>query len=116
VDAVDYAEAFAKEGHLQLADELYGLALDRLHATGGVLPPLVKSYARFLVTHHRFDEAESLLLREGQGLTEGLPEILVSLYRGWNKLDRLDAELVKFHLPGGVREETRYEARRLSAK
>jgi len=113
VDAVDYAEAFAKEGHPQLGGELYGLALDRLHATGGVLPPLVKSYARFLVAHRRFEEAENLLMREGQGLTDGLPEILVALYRGWNKLDRLDAELVKFHLPGGVREETRYQARRL---
>jgi hypothetical protein len=111
IEVVDYAEAFARQGHPELAEELYGLALENLHDTAGTLPPLVKSYARFLIMHHHFEQAETLLMKDGQGLTDGLPELLVELYQGWNKLDRLEAELVKFHLPDGVREETRFQAR-----
>ncbi len=111
LDAVDYAEALAREGRDQLAEEFYGLALESLHTSGGVLPPLVKSYARFLIKHRRFEQAETLLMQDGQDLTDGMPEIFAGLYRDWNKLDRIDAELVKFHLPDGVREETRFLAR-----
>ncbi|MCE9518851.1 MAG: hypothetical protein K8R87_04715, partial [Verrucomicrobia bacterium] len=107
-ESVEYAEAFAACGRRALAQEVYALALERLHATAQTLPDLVKSYAKFLIAQRRFEEAETMLLREHQGLTLGLPEILVELYRGWNRLDRLELELNKFHLPSGVTEEVKY--------
>ena len=105
---MEFAEAFAACGRRGLAEELYGLALERLHATAQTLPELVKSRAKFLVAQRRFEEAETLLLREHQGMTRGLPEILVDLYRAWNRLDRIGVELAKFHLPGGVAEEVKF--------
>jgi thioredoxin-like negative regulator of GroEL len=107
-ETVEYAEAFAACGRSGLAAELYGLALDRLRATAQIHPDLVKSYAKFLVGQRRFEEAETFLLQAHQGVTQGLPGILVDLYRGWNKLDRIGTELAKFHLPGGVAEEVKF--------
>ncbi len=107
-ESVDYAEAFAASGRRALAEEIYGLALERLRATAQTLPALVQSHAKFLMAQRRYEEAETLLLREHQGQTRGLPEILVELYRGWNRLDRIEAELAKFHLPGGVTEEVKF--------
>ncbi len=107
-ESVEYAEAFAACGRQGLAEELYGLALGRLHATARMFPELVKSYAAHLIKLHRLEEAETMLLREHQGVTRGLAEILVDLYRGWNRLDRIGVELAKFRLPGGVAEEVKY--------
>lgn len=115
-ESVEYAEAFAACGRKDLADELYGLALRRLHATAQTLPALVKSYASFLVAQKRFEQAETMLLREHQGITQGLAEILVDLYRGWNRLEHIDRELAKFYLPGGVLEEARFLAARTAKR
>ncbi len=101
-DTQAFAEVFAKTGSTGLADEFYGLAIDRLRSKGESLPKLVQSYAQFLIGQHRYEEAESVLLIEHQGMTEGLPALLLELYRGWNKLDRLPQELAKFHLPDGI--------------
>lgn len=107
-ETVEYAEAFAACGRRTLAEELYGLALERLRATAQTHPGLVKSHAKFLIGQRRYEEAETLLLREHQGITQGLAEILADLYRGWNKLDRIGVELAKFHLPGGVAAEVQF--------
>lgn len=105
-DTVIYAEALSQSNRNDLAGELYALALEQVRATAGTHPTLVENYARFLIRLHRYEEAESLLLQEHVGMTEGLPELLVSLYREWNKADRLLTELAKFHLPDGVLAET----------
>lgn len=107
-ESMEYAEAFAAVGRHGLAEELYELALKRLNATAQTHPALVRSYVKFLIAQRRFEEAESVLLRGHQGMTLGLPKILVELYRDWNRLDRLEAELAKFHLPGGVAEEVKF--------
>ena len=115
-EIVEYAEALAASGQAELADELYSLGMKRLRATAGILPPLVKSYATFLLKRRQFERAEVLLIRENAGITEGLPELLVELYREWNRLGQLPLELVKFHLPNGVREEAMFLARQLEKK
>jgi hypothetical protein len=115
-ETAEFAEAFAACGRRALAEELYGLALERLHATAQAHPGLVKSHARFLIAQHRFEEAETLLLHEHQGITQDLPEILVDLYSGWNRLDRIAVELAKFHLPGGVAAEAQFLVARKSKK
>ena len=107
-ESVEFAEAFADTGQVHLARELYDLALERVRATGATHLPLVRSYAVFLISQRLFEQAEVLLMREGEGLTEGYAALLVDLYRGWNKLDRLPQELAKFQLPDGVHHEAVY--------
>jgi hypothetical protein len=109
-ECVEFAEAFAGTDQVHLARELYDLALERVRATGATHLPLVRSQAAFLINQRLFEQAEGLLMREGEGLTEGYPALLVDLYRGWNKLDRLPQELAKFHLPDGVQSEAVYLA------
>jgi hypothetical protein len=113
-DVQAFAEAFARRDRPELASELYALACERLRATANSLPKLVESYARFLITQHRYEEAETLLVNEHQGMTEGLPQLLLDLYRSWNKLDRLPAELAKFHLPDGLISEVLFLHKSLS--
>lgn len=115
-EIVEYAEALAESGHGELADELYSLGMERLRETAGTLPTLVKSYAKFLISRKQLELAEVLLVRENAGITEGLPELLVELYREWNRLGQLPAELVKFHLPNGIREESLFLSRQLDMK
>lgn len=105
-ETVVFAEALSQSNRNDLAEELYALALEQVRATAGTHPSLVENYARFLIRLHRYEEAETLLLKEHVGMTEGLPALLVQLYRGWNKADRLAVELAKFHLPDGVLAET----------
>ncbi|CAN5713224.1 hypothetical protein BH11VER1_BH11VER1_26420 [soil metagenome] len=109
-DTVIFAEALSQSNRNDLAGELYALAVEQVRASAGTHPSLTDNYARFLIRLHRYEEAESLLLQEHVGMTEGLPKLLVDLYRGWNKTDRLTAELSKFHLPDGVLAETLFLA------
>ena len=101
-DSQDFAETLAKAGYPGLAEELYQMCLERLRAVALNQPGLAESYSQFLIQQHRYEDAENLLMREHQGMTEGLPELILELYRGWNKLDRLPQELAKFHLPDGI--------------
>lgn len=111
-DVVALAEAFAAAGRTELADELYSRRLDHLRATNASFPQLVESYAKHLIRLHRFEQAETLLMKENTGITAGLPALLVDLYRGWGKLDRLPQELTKFELPIGVEAEAKFLASR----
>ena len=115
-DCVEFAEAFAAVKHEGFAEETYALALRRLVGTSQQMPTLIKSYGRFLVERRRFEEAETMLLRHHAGVTEGLAELLVDLYRGWNRLNDLERELGKFHLPGAVRAQALYLAARPAGK
>ncbi len=110
-DTVIFAEAFSQSNRNDLAEELYSLALTQVRATAVTHPTLVQNYVRFLIRLHRFEEAETLLVHEHIGLSEELPKLLTELYRGWNKLDRLETELEKFHLPDGVLIETLFLAK-----
>ena len=56
------------------------------------------------------------MLRENNGITEELPELLVDLYKGWNRLGQFPAELVKFHLPDGIYAEALFIARQQEKK
>jgi tetratricopeptide (TPR) repeat protein len=111
-EVVGLAEAFAKAGRIDLAHELYAKRLDHLHATNGAFPQFIESYARFLIGQRRFEQAETLLLKENDGMTAGLPELLVHLYRGWGRLERMGQELTKFQLPIGVEAEAKFLASR----
>jgi hypothetical protein len=63
-----------------------------------------------LISERRFEQAETLLLKENSGLTTGLAKMLVDLYQGWGRMGQIDHELEKFHLPVGVLSEARYMA------
>jgi len=115
-ECVAQAEAFTKAGRKELAEELYGLALRRVRDTGASYPALVESYARFLIGEHRYEEAETILVQDCDGMAETLPTLLVDLYGAWKKLDRLEPELVKFHLPDGVWHETLFLASQAKPK
>ena len=99
---VEFAHALITAGRVDLADELYSLALERMHATAAYHPRLIEAAARFLISQRRFEQAETLLLRDGEGMTGELADMLVLLYRGWGRLERINDELAKFDLPDGV--------------
>ena len=64
-----------------------------------------------MIQQGRFEQAESLMMKEDDALTVDTARILVDLYRAWNKLDRLPQELAKFHLPDGMESETVFLAK-----
>jgi hypothetical protein len=64
-----------------------------------------------LIGQKQFEQAEALALRHYHGFIPQTPALLVKLYREWQKLDRLEAELPKFYLPEGVRNEALFLAR-----
>ncbi len=49
-------------------------------------------------------------MAENGGMTTGLSQLLVDLYRGWGRLDRISQELTKFQLPIGVEAEAKFLA------
>jgi hypothetical protein len=110
-DVVDFCDAFANIGRTDLATEFCGLAIDRQRAIGRSHMPLVHRYARLLIQLRQLEQAETLMLREDDALTVESAEILVELYRAWNKLDRLPQELAKFHLPDGLQSEAEFLAK-----
>ncbi len=110
-DVVGFCDAFAATGNSNLATELCELALQQQRAIGTTHMPLVHRYARLLIQLRQFEMAETLMLQEDDALTVDTASILVELYRGWNKLDRLPQELAKFHLPDGMQSETEFLAK-----
>jgi hypothetical protein len=112
-DVVGFCDAFAETGHMKLATALCELALRQQRTIGLSHTPLVHRYARLLIRQGRFEQAETLMMREDDALSVETAEILVALYRAWNKLDRLPQELAKFHLPDGLRSEAEFRAKGL---
>ncbi len=115
-DTAEFAEAFAAAGQANWAEELFALALSRMRDTATANPNLVEAYARYLLDQRRYEQAENLLMSWRDGLTSEMAELLVDLYRGWNKLDRLPRELAKFHLPDSVLTEALFLANPPPAK
>ncbi len=110
-DAVDFIETFERCGHPDLAQDLASLALDHARTHGESDPELVLASANLLIHQKKLEQAETLLLRGHEGMGAELAEVLVDLYRSWNKLDRLPAELAKFQLPDGLQQETLFLAK-----
>jgi hypothetical protein len=110
-DVVEFCTAFADTGQTKLANGLCEQALQRHRASGVSHMPLVHRYARLLIQQRRFEQAETLMMRDDDALTVQTAEILVDLYRSWNKLDRLPQELAKFHLPDGMQSEAEFQAK-----
>lgn len=113
-NGVACAEALAEGGRADWAAELYRLALERSRAIGQPTLKLVPSYTTFLIHQRRFEEAETLLLQEGPGMTQELAQLLVNLYQAWGKLPRFEEELRKFDLPDGVAAQARFLASQIA--
>jgi Tfp pilus assembly protein PilF/thioredoxin-like negative regulator of GroEL len=111
-EVIALAEAFDAAGRGELAEELYVRRLEHVHATANAYPQLVAAYARHLINARRFEQAETLLVKENDAMTKGLAELLTDLYRGWGRLDRIGQELKKFQLPIGVEAEALFLASR----
>jgi hypothetical protein len=107
---VEFAQSFVDAGRVDLADELYSLALEHMHGSASYHPRLIEASVRFLITQRRFEQAEAMLLRDGEGMTRELAEMLVTLYEGWGRLPQISKELVKFNLPDGVLARTLFLA------
>jgi tetratricopeptide (TPR) repeat protein len=110
-EVVDFCSALAETGRMNQANRLCELALEQQRGIGTSHMPLVHRFARLLIEQRRFEEAETLMMREDDALTVETAQILVELYRGWNKLDRLTQELAKFHLPDGMQSEAEFLAK-----
>jgi hypothetical protein len=110
-DTIDHMEALDGCGRTDLALSLGATARDRSHTRGESHPELVLVHAGLLTRLGQYEQAETLLLKEHEGMGEELAEALSTLYRAWNKLDRLPAELAKFQLPDGLLQETLFLGR-----
>ena len=97
---MEFAQALVDAGRADLADEFYRIALERMHATASYHPRLIEAAARLLIAQRRFEQAENLLLRDGEGMTDGFADMLATLYQGWRR--PIKDELAKFDLPDGV--------------
>lgn len=111
VDLVEFCDALADTGHVDMANEICEMALEQQRSIGFINTPLTHRYARLLIQQRRLEQAETLMLREDDALTVETAEILLELYRAWNKLDRLPHELAKFHLPDGMESEVMFLAK-----
>jgi hypothetical protein len=110
-DTIGHVEALDACGRTDLALALASQALDRTHSRGESHPELVLVYAGLLTRQRQYEQAETVLLKEHEGMGEELAEALADLYRAWNKLDRLPSELAKFQLPDGLFQETLFLGR-----
>lgn len=108
---VEWALAFEDAGRPELARELFENALNALRQRQTQQPDLLKAWIEFLIRHRDHEAAEAALVKESWVVVGDAAKLVFALYRDWDKLDALDAELPKFYLPGGVDKEVRFLAK-----
>lgn len=113
---IEWTKAFEETGHAGLARELFDAALQRLEGTSALQIDLFAAYARFLVSQREFEIAETFLMRMNWAMPAESSKLVFELYQSWGKLNDLEKELPKFHLPGAVKKEIFFYTRQLSAK
>lgn len=116
VQTIDWARALEDTGHAGLAHELLDAALQRLDATSALQPELFAEYARFLVRQGDFEAAEAYLMRMNWTMPAESAKLVFELYQSWGRLDGIEPELSKFHLPGAVTQEILFLKRQSDAK
>jgi tetratricopeptide (TPR) repeat protein len=102
---VEWINAFEDAGEDGMVQELYQAALDRLDGTQSSHPELYAAWTRYLIRQKRFEAAETFLMRQSWAIVGDSAKLLFELYQAWGKLESLQTELPKFHLPGGVKKE-----------
>jgi hypothetical protein len=116
---LEWARAFENGGHTALAGELLSGALAVSEARQLPQPELWKAMARFHIKQGDFASAESLMLRQHSLFGMDAARLIVDLYVAWGKLDRIEAEMPKYFLPGGVEKEAAHlvaESRKTTAR
>lgn len=111
VQTAEWARALEDTGHAGLARELLDAALQRLEGTAALQPDLFAAYVRFLLRQHDFEAAETFLMRMNWTLSAESPKLVFELYQSWGRLNGIEAELSKFHLPGAVQKEVLFLTR-----
>ena len=106
----DWAQAFEQTGHADWTRELYDLAEQQLASTGKPNGELTLAHIQFLIAQHHFEAAEDLLLKHYQSFIPQSAGVIVQLYREWQKLERIEAEIGRYFLPDGVRNEVLFLA------
>ncbi len=107
-----WAEAFESTGHPGWAGELYDLADRQMQKTQKPNNEIIQAHIAFLIRQKSFEAAESMLMKHYYSFIPQTADLVVKLYREWNRLDQLDQELPKFYLPLGVEKEVRFQAGR----
>lgn len=113
---IQWAKAFEDTGHAGLAHELLAAALQRLENTSALQPELIAAQTRFLIRQHDFEAAEIFLMRMHWTMPAESAKLIFELYQSWGRLTQLEAELPKFRLPGGVKQEILFLTRQTTAK
>lgn len=111
----EWAQAFEDAGEHGLSREIFETALEVLRQKQQQQPELLKAWIEFLIRQRDFEAAESVLLRESYLFVNAAARLVFTLYRDWDRLARLDQELPKFYLPGGVEKEVWFLARQHQA-
>jgi tetratricopeptide (TPR) repeat protein len=113
---IQWAKAFEDTGHAGLAHELLAAALQRLENTSALQPELIAAQTRFLIRQHDFEAAEIFLMRMHWTMPAESAKLIFELYQSWGRLTEIEAELPKFRLPGGVKQEILFLTRQTTAK
>jgi tetratricopeptide (TPR) repeat protein len=116
VQTAEWARAFEDTGHTGLARELFDAALRQLDNTEGLQPELYAAWTRFLIRQRDFDAAETFLMRMNWTMPVEAPKLVFELHEAWGKLDGIESELPKFHLPTGVVKEILFLVRQRAEK
>lgn len=93
---------FAEAGFPDLARALFAHYHRSIRRLTWEHQEFIDQYARFLIDHGRFAEAETVLIPAFQKSIGAEPQLLVSLYRAWGKLDEMPARMQRFDLTSGV--------------
>ena len=106
----DWAAVFEKVGREELAKELWEAGLKQARDTATLTPALAAGWARFLIRQKAFPAAESFLLAHDYLLTRELPEVLVELFTGWQRLGEMPVQVARYRLASGIEKEVLWRA------
>jgi hypothetical protein len=106
----EWAAVFEKVGHAELAKELWEAGLKQARDTATLTPALAAGWARFLIRQKAFPAAESFLLAHDYLLTRELPEVLVELFTGWQRLAEMPVQMARYRLARGIEKEALWRA------
>jgi tetratricopeptide (TPR) repeat protein len=113
---IQWAQAFEDTGHAGLAHELLAAALQRLENTSALQPELYAAHTRFLIRQQDFEAAEIFLMRMHWTMPTESAKLIFELYQSWGRLTDIEAELPKFRLPGGMKQEILFLTRQTTDK
>ncbi|MCB1231436.1 MAG: tetratricopeptide repeat protein [Verrucomicrobiae bacterium] len=93
---------FAEAGFPDLAAALFAHYHDSIRRLTWEHQEFLSDYAHFLIDRREYAKAERVLIPAFQKSIGAEPELLISLYRAWGRLDEMAGRVRRFDLTAGV--------------